>query len=178
MAVLYRSICRDFFTDADVVELSHTARLLYLATWLEADREGRLPWNLRTLSIRYFPRDNVDLDGAAQELFDTGLIVPYFAEERSLAWLPTFGRFQTFNNREAASKLPPPVRVPTRDDASRRVLTGEHAHDVMECNVMKDASRRVAPGLPSQAMDSLHSECVHSGNPSGINSGNGGSDDF
>ena len=85
MAVLYRSICRDFFTDADVVELSHTARLLYLATWLEADREGRMPWDLRTLSIRYFPRDHVDLHEAAQELIDIGLVVPYFVEDRSLA---------------------------------------------------------------------------------------------
>lgn len=177
MAVLYRSICRDFFTDADVVELSHTARLLYLATWLEADREGRLPWDLRTLSIRYFPRDHVDLHDAAQELFDIGLVVPYLIEDRSLAWLPTFGRFQTFNNREAASKLPPPVRVPTRADASRRVATGGHAHDVLECNVMKDASRRVALS-PSQAEDGRLHLGVHSGNPDAINSGEGGDDDF
>lgn len=177
MAVLYRSICRDFFTDADVVELSHTARLLYLATWLEADRDGRLPWDLRTLSIRYFPRDHVDLDDAAKELFEIGLVVPYVVEDRSLAWLPTFGRFQTFNNREAASKLPPPVRVLTRAVASQRVGTGDDAHDVMECNVMKDASRRVAP-LPRQGRDGGSLAGVHSGNPSGINSGEGGENDF
>lgn len=177
MAVLYRSICRDFFTDADVVELSHTARLLYLATWLEADREGRMPWDLRTLSIRYFPRDHVDLHEAARELFDIGLVVPYFVEDRSLAWLPTFGRFQTFNNREAASKLPPPVRVLTRADASRRVTTGDHAHDVLECNVMKDASRRVALP-PSQAEDGGSLLGTQTGNPGGINFGEGDEHDF
>ena len=183
MAVLYRTICRDFFSDADVVELTHVARLLYLATWLEADREGRLPWDLRTLSVRYFPRDGIDLKDAADELIELGLVIPYLADERSLAWLPKFKQFQTFNNREAPSKLPqPPLRVATRGDTSSHVTsrhdttgTRDHAHDVMECNVSRVAT--CAPS-PSQAGDALHYECTHSGIPSGINSGNGGENDF
>lgn len=136
MAVLYRSICRDFFSDADVVELSPTARLLYLATWLEADREGRLPWDIRTLSVRYFPRDQIDLSVVANELMRLGLVVPYFAQDRSLAWLPKFKQFQSFNNREAPSKLPDPHNLAcARGDATAREETGDNAHDVMKCNV-------------------------------------------
>ncbi len=183
MAVLYRTICRDFFSDADVVELTHIARLLYQGTWLEADREGRLPWDLRTLSVRYFPRDGINLKDAADELIVLGLVIPYIADERSLAWLPKFKQFQAFNNREAPSKLPqPPSRVATRGDTSSRVTsrrdatgTRDHAHDEMECNVSRVAT--CAPS-PSQADGALHYECTQSGIPSGINSGNGGDDEF
>lgn len=183
MAVLYRTICRDFFSDADVVELTHAARLLYLATWLEADREGRLPWDLRTLSVRYFPRDGIDLKDSADELIELGLVVPYLADERSLAWLPKFKQFQAFNNREAPSKLPqPPSRVATRGDTSSLVttrsdaiMTRDHAHDVMECNVSRVAT--CAPS-PSQAGVALPNKCTQGEIPSGINSGTGGENDF
>ena len=183
MAVLYRTICRDFFSDADVVELTHVARLLYLATWLEADREGRLPWDLRTLSVRYFPRDGIDLKDVADELIELGLVLPYLADERSLAWLPKFKQFQAFNNREAPSKLPqPPGRLVSRGDASARVTarddttgTRDHAHNEMECNVSRAAT--CAPS-PSQVGDALFNKCTQSEFPSGINSSTGGGDEF
>ena len=156
MAVLYRTICRDFFSDADVVELTHVARLLYLATWLEADREGRLPWDLCTLSVRYFPRDGIDLKDIADE---------------------------AFNNREAPSKLPhPPGRLVSRGDASARVTarddttgTRDHAHNEMECNVSRAAT--CAPS-PSQVGDALFNKCTQSDFPSGINSSTRGDDEF
>lgn len=175
---LYRSISRDFFSDADIVEVSHSARLLFLAMELEADREGRFVFDLRTISIRYFPRDSFDIGAAAKELIVSGLIVTYNDGSLALAYIPKFSQLQSINGREAQSKYPQPPRVSTRQDMSERVGTGEHAHAVVECNVREDTSCRVAQTRPSQDGDGLSIVDVHGANPSGINSGNGGDRDF
>ena len=39
-----RTIKPEFFTSEDIVALSPLARLLFIALWCEADREGRLVW--------------------------------------------------------------------------------------------------------------------------------------
>lgn len=175
---LYRSISRDFFSDADIVEVSHSARLLFQAMELEADREGRFVFDLRTINIRYFPRDSFDIGAAANELIGSGLIVTYSDGSLALAYIPKFLQFQSVNGREAQSKLLAPPRVGTREHVSDQAGTREHAHAVVDCNVMKDTSCRVAQALPSQGGDGVYSVDVHSGNPSGINSSNGGSNDF
>lgn len=111
-----RTIKPEFFTSEDVVALSPLARLLYIATWLEADREGRLAWKPATLKMRYFPADACDMAAIAGELVAQGLAVPY---GDGLAYLPGFVKHQVINNRENPSKLPAPVidACPTRDDA-------------------------------------------------------------
>ena len=35
-----------------IVELSPMARLLFIATWCEADKEGRMAWKPRTIKIK------------------------------------------------------------------------------------------------------------------------------
>ena len=52
-----RTIKPEFFTSEDIVSLSPLARLLYQATWCEADKEGRLQWKPGTFKLRYFPAD-------------------------------------------------------------------------------------------------------------------------
>jgi hypothetical protein len=112
-----RTIKPDFFTSADVCALSPLARLLFIATWCEADREGRLVWRPETFRLRYFPADDLDIDEIAQELIDRGVVVAY---GDGLAVIPTFGRHQIVNGRESESRLPEPVGIdlPTRDDAT------------------------------------------------------------
>lgn len=56
-----RTIKPDFFTSEDIMALSPLARLLYIGTWLEADREGRLTWKPSTLKVRYLPSDACDV---------------------------------------------------------------------------------------------------------------------
>ena len=63
-----RTIKPDFFTSEDIVGITPLARLLYVATWLEADREGRFVWRPKTLKLRYLPGDQCDIDGLADEL--------------------------------------------------------------------------------------------------------------
>jgi uncharacterized phage protein (TIGR02220 family) len=99
--------------------LSFAARLLYIALWCEADREGRLTWRPATFKLRYFPGDKVNIDALARELIARGLVVEY---SENLAYIPTFAEHQHVNPREAPSSLPVPTRVTTRestrDDAS------------------------------------------------------------
>ena len=131
MAVLYRSISRDFFSNADIADLSPLARLLYGATWLEADREGRLAWSPRTLKLRYRANDACDINELAMELVRAGFVVPYEADGKALAYLPGFALFQAINGREAESKLPPPPddTSPSRGDTSHRARAS-----TVECN--------------------------------------------
>lgn len=151
---LYRSISRDFFSNADIAELTPVARLLYVATWLEADREGRLVWHPRTLKLRYLALDACDINLIADELVQAGLVVTYEAEGKILAYLPGFASFQVINNKERASQLPPPPpnatgTRPLRDNyaTGTRPLRDSTPLAVVECNGME---RSVIPSLPSQ----------------------------
>lgn len=133
-----RTIKPDFFTSEDIVSLSPLARLLYIATWLEADREGRFPWRPKTLKLRYLPGDECDIDELVIELTDAKLIMPYEVDGQAYAEIPSFTRHQVINNREAASEIPPregdacPTRARrdndasiTRDDARGTPLVGK-----------------------------------------------------
>jgi hypothetical protein len=118
-----RTIKPEFFTSEDIVGLSPMARLLYIATWCEADKEGRLVWKPMTFKLRYFPGDNCDIHALCTELVDAGMVKLY---GEGLAYIPQFGKHQHVNPRESASILPEPkgARVGTRHDASARVNSG------------------------------------------------------
>lgn len=104
-----RTIKPEFFTDEDMVDMTPLARLLYIALWCEADREGRLEWKLKTLKWKYLPADDCDIQCIAKELTDAGKIVTYTAEDGDYAVIPAFNKHQHINTREAASKLPAPT---------------------------------------------------------------------
>ncbi len=100
-----RTIKPEFFTSEDVISLTPHARLLYVALWCEADREGRLKWKPQTFRIRYFPTDAVDIDEITTALIERGLVTLY---GDGLAYIPTFLRHQHINPRESQSILPSP----------------------------------------------------------------------
>lgn len=121
-----RTIKPEFFTSEDVVALSPLARLLYIAIWCEADKEGRLAWKPKTFKIRYFPADDCDIDALCDEIVTRSLCVKY---GDSLAYIPKFKDHQHINPREKESIIPPPNlhrktdACFTRDDASVTVDT-------------------------------------------------------
>lgn len=139
-----RTIKPDFFTSEDICALSPWARLLYIATWLEADREGRLRFRPGSWRLRYFPSDPVDMDAVTAELVERGLLRPY---GDGLAVIPAFTTHQVINGREAPSTLAePPDQIidawgtrahasGTRDDASgtREDAWGTRAHGNSLC---------------------------------------------
>lgn len=111
-----RTIKPEFFTSADIVCMSPLSRLFYASLWCEADREGRLKWDTRTLKLRYFPADDCDIESMANELLSSGLIDVYEVDGKEYAEIPSFKNHQVINNREAESAIPPRVK-----EASRRV---------------------------------------------------------
>ena len=106
-----RTIKPEFFTSEDIVSLSPLARLLYVALWCEADREGRLLWKPRTFKMRYLPADDCSVEALCDELVTASLVKLY---GEGLAFIPKFGLHQHLNPREAASTLPDPHASLTR----------------------------------------------------------------
>ena len=107
-----RTIKPEFFTSESIVALSPLARLLYVALWCEADREGRMAWKPRTFKMRYLPADACDIDALCAELVAGGLVALY---GDGFAGIPKFAKHQHINPREAASGLPDPDASSTRD---------------------------------------------------------------
>lgn len=107
-----RTIKPEFFTSEDVVALQPYARLLFIALWCEADREGRLIWKPQTFKIRYLPADAVDICVLCEEIVTRKLVRLY---GNGLAFIPSFSTHQHVNPRESDSRLPAPVM--TKNDA-------------------------------------------------------------
>lgn len=105
-----RTIKPEFFTSADIVELSVIARLLYVALWCEADREGRMEWKPKTFKLRYLAGDDVDIEKLCKELVDNRLVVLY-GDQKEYAFIPKFAVHQHINPREASSRLPEPTEI-------------------------------------------------------------------
>lgn len=101
-----RTIKPEFFTSEDIVSLTPLARLLFIATWLEADREGRFVWRPRNLKLRYLPGDACNIEELTGELLGAGLIVTYEVDGKAYAEIPSFTRHQVVNNRESESTIP------------------------------------------------------------------------
>ena len=114
-----RTIKPDFFTSEDIVSLSPLARLLFISTWLEADREGRFVWRPKNLKLRYLPGDNCDIDALTEELLDAGLVVTYGVNGQTYAEIPSFTRHQVINNRESESTIPARVTNASSTRAAR-----------------------------------------------------------
>ena len=120
-----RTIKPEFFTSEDIVSLSAFARLLYIALWCEADREGRMYWKPKTFKMRYFPADNVDINALCDEVVGAGLVELY---GEGLAFIPSFHKHQHINPRESASTLPVNDACVTRHDASVTVHSPSVTH--------------------------------------------------
>ncbi len=139
-----RTIKPEFFTSEDIVGLSPMARLLYVATWCEADKEGRLLWKPRTFKLRYFPADDCDIDALARELVASALVIPY---GDGLAHIPSFKKHQHISPRESASILPDPSRV---GHASARVTDATVTHREEGKGREGDSTRRFTPPSPTE----------------------------
>jgi hypothetical protein len=109
-----RTIKPDFFTSADIVALEPLARLLYIAIWCEADKEGRLVWRPETFKLRYFPGDQCEIHSLCGQLIHRRLVILYGDDDEQLAYIPTFKAHQHINPRESESQLPEQPKQTTR----------------------------------------------------------------
>jgi len=121
-----RTIKPEFFTSEDIVSLEPLARLLYIALWCEADREGRLLWKPRTFKMRYLPADDCDVEAICSQLVAAQLVKLY---GDGCAWIPKFGQHQHLNPRESVSALPEP---PTFDPPPPKRISADVRSEVMD----------------------------------------------
>lgn len=130
-----RTIKPEFFTSEDIVALSPFARLLFIAIWCDADREGRLAWKPKTFKMRYLPADQLDINEICNELIGNGLVSLY---GDSLAYIPTFHKHQHINPRESESKLPNPDASTTRKERDNNTTSTRReegkGRERKECN--------------------------------------------
>lgn len=151
-----RTIKPEFFTSEDICNLSPLARLLYIALWCEADREGRLSWKPKTFKLRYFPADDCDIDALAREIVASGLVIPY---GESLAYIPQFAKHQHINPRETPSSLPEPHASGRVSDASLPVSDAQGGREGKGRSNRNDASGDTSPpdailfhGIPAEVV--------------------------
>lgn len=135
-----RTIKPEFFTSEDIVSLSPLARILYIATWCEADKEGRLVWKPATFKLRYLPADNCDINALCAEIVDAKLVILYGS---GYAHIPGFSKHQHVNPRESVSALPaPPDYTPAPPkkitaDVRSEVMARD-GHKCVRCNATDD----------------------------------------
>jgi len=144
-----RTIKPEFFTSEDIVSLSPMARLLYIALWCEADREGRMSWKPKTFKMRYFPGDNCNIDELCAELIGAGLLELY---GEGLAYIPCFAKHQHVNPREAASTLPEPTDVARAVTRQPRVSDAQVGREGREG---EGKGRKDIPAEPAAPPDDL-----------------------
>lgn len=80
-----RTIKPEFWSSEQIVELSPTARLLFIGLWNFCDDAGNHPASPRTLKMQVFPGDDFTADqitGYVGEMIAARLIVEYQAEEK------------------------------------------------------------------------------------------------
>lgn len=104
-----RTIKPEFFTSDDIVSMTPLARLFYVSLWCEADRDGLLSWNIKTLKMRYLPADDISIDEIAQQLIDNDLVRLYEVDGKTYAVIPKFTEHQVINNKERTSSIPAPA---------------------------------------------------------------------
>ena len=116
-----RNIKPSFFTNDELAEIDPLGRLLFIALWTMADREGRLEDRPRRIKAEALPYDDADADALLDDLQRHGFILRY---EVGGAWyiqVLAFTKHQNPHIKEAASTIPAPgstVQAPDEHGAS------------------------------------------------------------
>lgn len=101
-----RNIKPGFFRNADLVELSFEARLLFIGLWTIADRDGRMEDRPKQIKMELFPADSVDVDALLNQLVAINMIERYSHEGQRVIQVVNFTKHQNPHRDEKASTLP------------------------------------------------------------------------
>lgn len=103
-----RTIKPEFWVSAQIMECSHSARLLFIGLWNFCDDHGVHPANLRQLKAEVFPGDDIILRTLAewvQELFSQHLIAEFDHQDKTY-WYVTGWHHQRID--KPSCKYPEP----------------------------------------------------------------------
>lgn len=101
-----RNIKPGFFENETLAECSPLARLLFIALWCEADREGRLEDRPKRIKAKCLPYDACDADELLNELERAEFITRYEVVGSRYIQIDTFAKHQNPHQRELASVIP------------------------------------------------------------------------
>lgn len=170
-----RSIKPGFFINERLADVPAEARLLFIALWCHADRDGRLEDNPRRLKSQVFSYDPCtveDVNGWLDDLAgnaadpDSQFIVRYQSAGRKYIQIVTFGKHQTPHIREAESVIPAPPKDitpspspsnPDQDDTEDEQAAKKATASPVQAPVKHGAS-------PVQESDGHHSSQACMGN--------------
>jgi hypothetical protein len=108
-----RTVKPEYWEDEKVGSLSRDARLLFIASWNQADDEGLLRWAPQLLRRCAFAYDDdltiADVTGLMDEIVKSGMVFMYRAgsPSQALAYVVNFRKHQKIN-RPGPGKLSPP----------------------------------------------------------------------
>lgn len=103
-----RNIKPDFFMSEDIGYLTVTSRLLYIALWGHADRDGKMKFRPTALKAQCLPFEMDKFDDCLAELCQEGHVVKYEVKGKKYLYLPTLSDHQTFHKTEKTQNLPDP----------------------------------------------------------------------
>jgi hypothetical protein len=113
-----RTIKPSFWDDEIVGMMSRDARLLFIATWNQADDEGLLRWSPAFIKAMVFKFDDdldvADVEKLMTELTSAGVVFEYVGGKarQRLAYVVNFRKHQKINRPNAGSLPPPPIDSP------------------------------------------------------------------
>jgi hypothetical protein len=109
-----RSIKPEFWEDERIAALSPLARLLFIASWQLADRNGVFEHREQWIKAKVFPYESGEAPSVSQllhELFTGGHLVPYEVDGKKYIIVRNFKKHQRISGKEAESNgyypLPP-----------------------------------------------------------------------
>ena len=134
-----RNIKPGFFKNADLVELTMEARLLFIGLWTLADRAGRLEDRPKQIKMELFPADSVDVDECLEGLKNWKFIARYQVASLRLIQVLNFHKHQNPHRDERVSVLP--AQDGTFDEAPKK-----HGANTVQAPC-EEAASTVAIGL-------------------------------
>lgn len=149
-----RNIKPGFFRNADLVELSFEARLLFIGLWTIADREGRMEDRPKQIKMELFPADNLDCDDLLNQLQSIGLIDRYLHGGKRYLHIVNFKKHQNPHKDEKASTIPDKhgssastVQAPCKGGDCSTIEHGEE-HDEHDASTVQAPCNNDAPSEP------------------------------
>lgn len=103
-----RNIKPSFFTNDELAEVAPLGRLLFIALWTMADREGRLEDRPRRIKAEALPYDDADVNALLHELDCRGFIRRYEVDGQRFIQVLAFTKHQNPHIKEAPSTIPAP----------------------------------------------------------------------
>lgn len=105
-----RNIKPEFFTSEKIGSLTVLSRLLFVALWCQADRNGNMKFSRVALAAQCMPYEFDQFDGCLAELAAEGLVIHYEVEAKKYLHIPGFAEHQRPHHTEPKSNIPEPLR--------------------------------------------------------------------